>query len=111
MPLDPEVGQRIDRLSRDAKRIGRTLIQRDLDLPVYVVDTYAGLVQAWAEGGVWGEIIERSGIEEGLLVRHIRQVIDLIEQFREVPGMPETFRERARQAAFLLDRDLVKEVF
>jgi superfamily II RNA helicase len=111
MPLDPEVGRRIDRLAREAKRISRALMQRDLDLPVYVVDNYAGLVQAWAEGAAWGQIIERSGIEEGLLVRHIRQVIDLIEQFREVPGMPESFRERAREAAFLLDRDLVKEVF
>ncbi|MNL76750.1 DSHCT domain protein [compost metagenome] len=70
-----------------------------------------GLTQAWAEGLEWAPIIEASGIDEGQLVRHLRQVIDMLQQFREIPGLGETFRARAREAAELLDRDIVKEVF
>ena len=52
-----------------------------------------------------------SGLDEGQLVRHLRQVIDVLQQFREIPGMTGAFHQKAREAIDLLDRDIVKEVF
>jgi superfamily II RNA helicase len=110
-PFSPALGILFDRLAKDAKRLARLMIQYEIEQPIYLVPDYVGLTQAWAEGLDWGPIIEASGIDEGQLVRHLRQVIDLLQQFREIPGLGETFRDNAREAARLLDRDLVREVF
>lgn len=81
------------------------------DVPLYIVFDYAGMVQAWAMGHKWAHVVERTGIDEGQLVRHLRQVIDMLNQLKDVPGNPETFRERCQEALALIDRDIVREVF
>ena len=108
-------GAAVHEVVRGLGRIGRDLFhlqtRHRVDLPIYLVTEYAGLTQAWAEGATWSELITRSGIDEGQLVRHLRQVIDMLSQFREIPGVSAGFHARAREAAALLDRDIVKEVF
>ncbi|MBM3266105.1 MAG: DEAD/DEAH box helicase [Candidatus Sericytochromatia bacterium] len=103
------------KICRQLALIGRDLVkvqrQFSVDLPVYLEREYAGLTQAWAEGGAWADLVAASGIDEGQLVRHLRQVIDLLQQLREVPGVGAAFHAKARDAAALLDRDIVKEVF
>ncbi|MFP5502048.1 MAG: DEAD/DEAH box helicase [Candidatus Sericytochromatia bacterium] len=79
--------------------------------PLYVVSDYAGLVQAWAEEAQWAHVVEIAGIDEGQLVRHLRQAIDMLQQFKDVPGVTEGFQERVRSAIALIDRDIVQEVF
>ncbi|MBO9542252.1 DEAD/DEAH box helicase [bacterium] len=111
LKFDPELHILFERLAKDAKRLAKRMLELEIEQPIYLVPDYVGLTQAWAEGLEWGPIIEASGIDEGQLVRHLRQVIDMLQQFREIPGLGETFRARAREAAELLDRDIVKEVF
>ncbi len=102
-------------ICRQLALVGRDLVRAQrkhlVDQPIYLEREYAGLAQAWAAGGTWSEIVSASGIDEGQLVRHLRQVIDMLQQFREIPGMTEGFHQQARQAIDLLDRDIVKEVF
>lgn len=112
MRFDPQLGMMNEELAKTVKGLYKILKRHDLeDLPLNVVTDYVGLTQAWAEGRVWSELIEESGIDEGQLVRHFRQVIDMLQQFRDVPGVPATFHARAREAAELIDRDIVREVF
>lgn len=81
------------------------------DVPLYVTGDYVGMVQAWAENAEWAHVIELSGVDEGQLVRHLRQLIDMIRQFKDVPGNTEAFREKCLSALALIDRDIVQEVF
>lgn len=112
MRYDPQLGLLVDELAKTAKGLYKLLKRHDLeDLPLNLVTDYVGLTQAWAEGRVWAELIEESGIDEGQLVRHFRQVIDMLQQFRDVPGVPASFHERAKEAAQAIDRDIVREVF
>lgn len=108
-------GAAVHEVLRDLTRIGRDLFhlqtRHRVDLPIYLVTEYAGLTQAWAEGATWADLITKSGIDEGQLVRHLRQVIDMLSQFREIPGVSAGFQAQSREAAALLDRDIVKEVF
>jgi superfamily II RNA helicase len=85
--------------------------QFNVEQPVYLEREYAGLTQAWADGGAWEDLVAASGIDEGQLVRHLRQVIDMLWQLRDVPGVGAAFQARSREAAGLLDRDIIKEVF
>lgn len=111
LPYRDSVYQVCRQLALVGRDLVRTQRNHGLEQPIYLEREYAGLVQAWAEGGTWADIVSASGIDEGQLVRHLRQVIDMLQQFREVPGMTQGFHEKARQAIDLLDRDIVKEVF
>lgn len=101
-----EVGAMAGDLYKILKRAG---IQDDV--PLYVTGDYVGMVQAWAENAEWAHVIELSGVDEGQLVRHLRQLIDMLRQFKDVPGNPEAFREKCLAALALVDRDIVQEVF
>ncbi|MEB3198265.1 MAG: DEAD/DEAH box helicase [Candidatus Sericytochromatia bacterium] len=83
----------------------------EVELPITVVTDYCGMVQAWAGEAQWAHVTEMAGIDEGQLVRHLRQVIDMLSQFKDVPGMSPGFVERVQSAVALIDRDIVREVF
>ncbi len=76
-----------------------------------VATEYAGMVQAWASGHAWAHVVEMAGIDEGQLVRHLRQVIDMLNQIKDVPGNSRSFGDRVMEAIGAVDRDIVKEVF
>lgn len=111
LKFSPTLHHVFETLGKAAKNLARVQLKYEIEQPIYLVTDYVGLTQAWAEGLEWAPIIESSGIDEGQLVRHLRQVIDLLQQLRDIPGVGATFRARARDAAALLDRDIVKEVF
>ncbi|MBI6545982.1 MAG: DEAD/DEAH box helicase [Cyanobacteria bacterium NC_groundwater_1444_Ag_S-0.65um_54_12] len=111
LPLDQPIQRICRKLTASGKDLLRLQRKHAVDQPVYLVKEYAGLVQAWAEGAEWPELIATSGIDEGQLVRHLRQVIDLLQQLKGIPGASATLGMRAHEAIALLDRDIVCEVF
>jgi hypothetical protein len=103
----------VDDVSEMANDLYRILKRHGVqdDVPLYVTGDYVGMVQAWAENAEWAHVIELSGVDEGQLVRHIRQLIDMLRQFKDVPGNTEGFREKCLECLALVDRDIVQEVF
>ena len=111
MPLSNvvyEVGKALATIGRDLIRLQRKF---EVEQPIFLEREYAGLVQAWAQGAEWSGLIAATGIDEGQLVRHFRQVIDMLQQLREVPGGTPAFRQQTKDAVALIDRDIVHEVF
>ncbi|HBN08024.1 MAG TPA: hypothetical protein DD435_05045 [Cyanobacteria bacterium UBA8530] len=106
-----EVEDVFQHLFQIARHLQKVQEKFSVDQTVTVVSEYAGITQAWAKGAQWNQLIEPTGIDEGTLVRHLRQVIDLLTQFKEIPGLSEAFKARLMEAAHLIDRDIVKEVF
>ncbi len=108
----PEVVDATDTMIDLAHGLSRLLNRKGAqDMPLWVITEYAGMVQAWATNAQWSHVTEMTGIDEGQLVRHLRQVIDMLQQMRDVPGLAEGFRDRLHDAVQRLDRDIVKEVF
>jgi superfamily II RNA helicase len=111
--VSERVFRSVDEVSALAGDLFKILKRHDVheETPLYVTGDYVGMVQAWAEGAEWAHVIELSGVDEGQLVRHLRQLIDMLRQFKDVPGNSEAFRERCMEALALVDRDIVREVF
>lgn len=107
----PEVDAVFDQLQKAVKPLHKIQERYQVEQPLSLFVDYSGVTQAWAQGSTWDQIIEPTGIDEGSLVRHLRQVLDLLSQFREIPGVAEGFRKHASEAMELIDRDIVKEVF
>ena len=49
-------------------------------IPAGLDKKYAGIVEAWALGASWQELIENSGMDEGDIVRLLRSSLDLLVQ-------------------------------
>lgn len=49
-------------------------------IPAGLDKKYAGIVEAWASGASWQELIENSGMDEGDIARLLRRSLDLLIQ-------------------------------
>ena len=74
-----------------------------------------GLVQAWACGTSWAELIANTSLDEGDVVRIMRRTIDLLSQVPYCEAISEKLRSNARLALKAINRfpvceaeDLVK---
>jgi superfamily II RNA helicase len=68
------------------------------------------LVEAWAEGENFSQLVIDYELSEGDIIRIFRQAIDLLEQVRRATG-EEALKEKASGAIRLLDRDVVSVTF
>ncbi|MBC7544154.1 MAG: DEAD/DEAH box helicase [Candidatus Sericytochromatia bacterium] len=80
------------------------------DAPPWLDEGAAGLVERWAEGADWAGLVRLSGIDEGELVWHLRQVIDMLWQFRQMPATPPALRLTLTAAIDSIDRAVVRQV-
>lgn len=53
-----------------------------MQIPVEVNTEFAGLVEAWAAGVTWKELMDDSEMDEGDVARLLRRSIDLLAQVR-----------------------------
>lgn len=80
------------------------------DAPPWLDEGAAGLVERWASGAQWAGLVRISGIDEGELVWHLRQVIDLLWQFRQMPATSAALRATLTEAIESVDRGIVRQV-
>jgi len=53
-----------------------------LQIPVEISTEFAGLVEAWAAGVTWKELMDDSEMDEGDVARLLRRSIDLLAQVK-----------------------------
>ncbi|KAH7365328.1 hypothetical protein KP509_18G021200 [Ceratopteris richardii] len=80
------------------------MIACDLD------DQLAGLVEAWASGVSWRELMSECHLDEGDLARLFRRTIDLLAQVPLLPGVDSELRKTATAAADLMERSPISEL-
>ncbi|KAK3259489.1 hypothetical protein CYMTET_31515 [Cymbomonas tetramitiformis] len=70
----------------------------------------AGLVEAWASGADWTQIMADTSLDEGDVVRVLRRTADFLSQLKLVPALSEGMRTSASQATRLVDRAPISEL-
>ncbi len=95
-------------LDLNLREIRRKLYQaqshRDINIPVWLETQLLGLVEQWAMGLEWQELLENTSLDEGDLVRLFRRTIDLLWQIPQIPRISTILVIRAREAISLLKR-------
>ncbi len=81
----------------------------NVEAPVIINSTYAGLVEYWSRGASWEEMRDYLGWEEGDMMRLLRRTLDVLQQLVHAPGMPQGVVERCQKAISCIDRDEVCE--
>ena len=68
-----------------------------------------GLVEAWARGSEWTDLIANTSLDEGDVVRIMRRTVDLLAQVPYCEAISEQLRSKARQALRAINRFPVAE--
>ena len=63
-----------------------------------------GLVEAWARGCAWTDLISNTSLDEGDVVRILRRTNDLLSQIPYCEAVSRQLRNNAKAAMKLMDR-------
>lgn len=78
-----------------------------IQVPVNVELAMVPVVIAWGRGAEWSKVAKATQMDDGDLVRAMRQLIDLLHQLRQAPGVPVALQATLNEAIAALDRDLI----
>ncbi|MEB3340375.1 DEAD/DEAH box helicase [Okeania sp.] len=79
-------------------------------LPVWWERDVIGLVEQWALGVEWQELVASTSLDEGDVVRILRRTLDFLSQIPHVPHLSDVLQRNACRAMQLIDRFPVNEV-
>uniref|UniRef100_A0A0D9VKT4 Helicase ATP-binding domain-containing protein n=1 Tax=Leersia perrieri TaxID=77586 RepID=A0A0D9VKT4_9ORYZ len=73
-------------------------------IPCEIDAQFAGMVEAWASGLTWREIMMDSAMDDGDLARLLRRTIDLLAQIPKLPDIDPVLQKNAKIACNIMDR-------
>lgn len=71
---------------------------------------FSGMVEAWASGLTWREIMMDCAMDDGDLARLLRRTIDLLVQIPKLPDIDPLLQRNAKAASDVMDRPPISEL-
>lgn len=71
---------------------------------------FSGMVEAWASGLTWREIMMDCAMDEGDLARLLRRTIDLLAQIPKLPDIDPQLQRNAMMASNVMDRPPISDL-
>ncbi|KAL6562585.1 DExH-box ATP-dependent RNA helicase DExH15 chloroplastic [Orobanche gracilis] len=71
---------------------------------------FSGMVESWASGLTWKEIMMDCAMDEGDLDRLLRRTIDLLSQVPKLPDIDPLLKSNAAKASSVMDRPPISEL-
>ncbi|GER32299.1 helicase [Striga asiatica] len=81
-----------------------------VQIPCCLDSQFAGMVEAWASGLTWREIMMDCAMDEGDLARLLRRTIDLLAQVPKLPDIDPLLKSSAVKASSVMDRPPISEL-
>lgn len=75
-----------------------------VDIPVSLDIENLGLIEAWAAGESWVDLLRNTSLQEGDVCRVLRRVLDILRQIPRLPFLSEKIKQNARRALTLASR-------
>nr|GMC88082.1 DExH-box ATP-dependent RNA helicase DExH15 chloroplastic isoform X1 [Ipomoea batatas] len=79
-------------------------------IPCCLDSQFSGMVEAWASGLTWKEIMMDCAMDEGDLARLLRRSIDILAQVPKLPDIDPLLQSNARSASSVMDRPPISEL-
>jgi superfamily II RNA helicase len=86
------------------RELQRQQEQAAVVMPVWFEPELMGLVEAWAKGVSWNDLIANTSLDEGDVVRIMRRTVDLLAQIPYCEAISEQLRSNARAALKAINR-------
>ncbi|XP_062222073.1 DExH-box ATP-dependent RNA helicase DExH15 chloroplastic [Phragmites australis] len=84
--------------------------RHSVKIPCEIDAQFAGMVEAWASGLTWREIMMDSAMDDGDLARLLRRTIDLLAQIPKLPDIDPVLQKNAQIACSVMDRVPISEL-
>uniref|UniRef100_A0A7N0TS69 DEAD/DEAH box helicase n=1 Tax=Kalanchoe fedtschenkoi TaxID=63787 RepID=A0A7N0TS69_KALFE len=81
-----------------------------VNIPCCLDSQFSGMVEAWASGLTWREIMMDCAMDEGDLARLLRRTIDLLAQIPKLPDIDPLLQTNAKKATEVMDRPPISEL-
>jgi superfamily II RNA helicase len=108
--LSSEVLAPLDNLQKGLRRrLFQVQYRHEAAIPIWLERDLVTLVEQWALGVEWLELISHTSLDEGDVVRILRRTLDFLSQIPHVPHVSDSLRKNACRAMQLIDRFPVNE--
>ena len=104
LPLSPNVRKRLNKIKDIKRDLDKKQKKYDVEDPMYINAFYSPLIEMWATGSEWDDIIDQIDMGEGDIVRCFKRVIDVLRQFCTISNIPEDLVFTAREAIDLIQK-------
>lgn len=81
-----------------------------VDIPCCLDSQFSGMVEAWASGLTWREMMMDCAMDEGDLARLLRRTIDLLAQIPKLPDIDPSLQSNASTASNVMNRPPISEL-
>ncbi len=81
-----------------------------VDKSIDVNPNISNIVERWAEGLSWEDLIKTTLMDEGDILRGIRRTLDISKQVSKAPNVNKSIQTLAADAVALMERDIVLDV-
>jgi superfamily II RNA helicase len=109
-PPPPAVEEALHDLRGLRRELGRQQERAHVTFPIWWEPELTGLVEAWARGIGWSELIANTSLDEGDVVRVMRRTVDLLAQIPYAEAVSQQLRDHARRALRAINRFPVCEL-
>jgi len=99
-----EVLDCLERLEDRAYILEEVQQRNGLSFAVSLESGTCGLVEAWAKGEEWSQVMSSTSLDPGDIFRILRRTVELLRQVSLVPYVSTTVQQRARAALRACDR-------
>ncbi|OMO57283.1 hypothetical protein CCACVL1_25859 [Corchorus capsularis] len=84
--------------------------KHEVAIPCCLDSQFSGMVEAWASGLSWRELMMDCAMDEGDLARLLRRTIDLLAQIPKLPDIDPLLQKNASAASDVMDRPPISEL-
>ncbi|XP_030553637.1 DExH-box ATP-dependent RNA helicase DExH15 chloroplastic [Rhodamnia argentea] len=84
--------------------------KHEVRIPCCLDSQFSGMVEAWASGLTWREIMMDCAMDDGDLARLLRRTIDLLAQIPKLPDIDPQLQKNAHAASSVMDRPPISEL-
>lgn len=81
-----------------------------VEIPCCLDSQFSGMVEAWASGLTWREMMMDCALDDGDLARLLRRTIDLLAQIPKLPDVDQRLQKNAVDASNVMDRPPISEL-
>lgn len=106
----PAVEEALHDLRSLRRDLARQQERAGVSFPIWWEPELTGLVDAWARGASWSDVIANTSLDEGDVVRVLRRTVDLLAQIPYAEVVSQQLRDNARQALRSINRFPVCEL-
>lgn len=102
--ISTEVREAVGELAAVRTRMMAVQAEFEADVGIGLDAELMGVVEMWATGVTWVELLRATSLQEGDVVRVIRRTLDVLRQIQHLPLVSMELKRNARRAVTLLDR-------